>query len=306
MDVDSAISVRDLKKSYGQTKAVDGVSFSVARGEVFGLLGPNGAGKTTTVECIEGLRRPDAGEITILGWRQGPDSGKIKEIIGLQLQSTGLFPKLTVRETIGMFGTLFPRALPTEHLIELVGLGEKARTAAGSLSGGQRQRLTVALALVNDPEIVFLDEPTTGLDPQARRALWDVVRDLRHRGKTVVLTTHYMEEAEELCDRVAVVDKGRIIELGSPAALVSKHFRESAIELAASAAPPLEELARLSGVSRVLTEDGHVTLYTSDVPATMAGLLSATTEGSGLRDLNVRRASLEDVFLKITGRRIRS
>lgn len=186
-----------------------------------------------------------------------------------------------------------------------MGLREKANTASKSLSGGQRQRLSLALALVNDPEVVFVDEPTTGLDPQARRALWDVVRELKRRGKAVLLTTHYMEEAEELCDRVAVVDHGRIIAEGTPAALIAEHFAETAIELAAEG-QRLDRLQALPGVARLLTEDGHVTLYSNDVPRTIAGLIALTPDGRGLRELRIRQATLEDVFLKLTGRRIRS
>jgi len=305
MSSDIAIGVVDLRKRYGANTAVDGITFAVGAGEVFGLLGPNGAGKTTTVECIEGLRQPDGGTVTVMGLAQGKEGGKIKEIIGVQLQSTGLYPRLNVRETLDLFATFYPRALPTDRLIELVGLREKARATTNSLSGGQRQRLSVALALVSDPLVIFLDEPTTGLDPQARRGLWDVVRDLKRQGKTVLLTTHYMEEAEELCDRVAVVDRGRIIELGSPAALVNKHFQETAIEFDAGAVP-LEQLHSLAGVRRLLSEDGRVTLYSDDVPRTMAGLLGTSGGRAGFHNLTVRQATLEDVFLKITGRRIRS
>ena len=302
----TALAVSDLVKRYGQNTVVDEISFAVPRGEVFGLLGPNGAGKTTTVECIEGLRHADGGEIKVLGLRQGHEGERIKPLIGVQLQSTGLYPRLNVRELIALFATFFPRSLPVEELIDTVGLREKACTPSRGLSGGQRQRLSLALALVNDPEVVFLDEPTTGLDPQARRGLWDVVRDLRRRGKTVLLTTHYMEEAEELCDRVAIVDKGRIIAEGSPLALIREHFQETAIEFALTAQSPLERLRGLPGVARLLTEDGRVTLYSGDAPQTVAGLLALAQGSERLRDLTIRRATLEDVFLKLTGRRIRS
>jgi ABC-2 type transport system ATP-binding protein len=302
-----SITVQDLHKSYGDTAAVAGVSFEVASGEVFGLLGPNGAGKTTTVECLLGLREPDSGNITVLGMEHDTDAREIKERIGAQLQTTGLYPKLTVRELIDLFGSLFPRAHSTESVVEMVGLQEKARTLSKNLSGGQRQRLAVALALVNDPDLIFLDEPTTGLDPQARRGLWDVIRGLQAAGKTVLLTTHYMEEAEQLCDRVAVVDHGRIIALDTPEALINHHFRETAIEFVAVGEPPREALTALPGVTHTLFENGRPTLYSTDVPRTMAGLFDlVTAEELAFKDMTVRQATLEDVFLKLTGRRIRA
>jgi ABC-2 type transport system ATP-binding protein len=303
----TAVSVQDLHKQYGDLRAVDGASFAIASGEVFGLLGPNGAGKTTTVECILGLRQPDAGQITVLGMEHGAQSRQIKARIGAQLQTTGLYPRLTARELVGLFAQLFPRALPTDEVLGLVGLEEKARTQSADLSGGQRQRLAVALALVNDPDLVFLDEPTTGLDPQARRKLWDVIRDLKEAGKTVLLTTHYMEEAEQLCDRVAVMDHGQVIALDTPPALIHQHFQETAIEFVALGEPPRERLAALPGVTQSLFENGRPTLYSSDVPRTMAGLFDlVTADALSFRDVTVRQATLEDVFLKLTGRRIRS
>ena len=303
----TAVNVQDLHKQYGDVRAVDGASFAIASGEVFGLLGPNGAGKTTTVECILGLRQPDAGQITVLGMEHGAQSRQIKARIGAQLQTTGLYPRLTARELVCLFGQLFPRALPAGEVLELVGLEEKARARSVDLSGGQRQRLAVALALVNDPDLVFLDEPTTGLDPQARRKLWDVIRDLKGTGKTVLLTTHYMEEAEQLCDRVAVMDHGQVIALDTPPALIRQHFRETAIEFVALGEPPRERLAALPGVTQSLFENGRPTLYSTDVPRTMAGLFDLVTAGMlGFKDVTVRQATLEDVFLKLTGRRIRS
>ncbi len=302
-----AIEVHDLCKRYGDTLAADGVTFSIAAGEIFGLLGPNGAGKTTTVECILGLRRPDAGRIVVLGMEHGALSRQIRARVGAQLQTTGLYPRLTVRELVDLFACLFPRALPTDEVIEMVGLQEKAGTRSKDLSGGQRQRLAVALALVNDPDLIFLDEPTTGLDPQARRGLWDVIRAQKRAGKTVLFTTHYMEEAEQLCDRVAVMDHGRIIALDTPEALINRHFQETAIEFVPLGEPPHERLTALPGVTQMILEDGHPTLYSTDVPRTMAGLFELVTEGRlAFKDMTVRRATLEDVFLKLTGRRIRA
>ena len=303
----TAVDVRDLRKRYGDTVAADGVTFAVAAGEILGLLGPNGAGKTTTVECILGLRQPDSGNITVLGMEHGAQSRQIKARIGAQLQTTGLYPRLTVRELVHLFARLFPTARPVDEVIEQVGLQEKAKTKSKDLSGGQRQRLAVALALVNDPDLIFLDEPTTGLDPQARRRLWDVVRELKRAGRTVLLTTHYMDEAEQLCDRVAVMDHGRIIAMDTPEALINQHFQETAIEFVAMGEPPRERLATLPGVTQMLLENGRPTLYTTDVPRTMAGLFELVAAGAlAFKDMTVRQATLEDVFLKLTGRRIRA
>ena len=303
----TAVDVQDLQKRYGEVRALDGATFALASGEVFGLLGPNGAGKTTAVECILGLRRPDAGRITVLGLEHGAGSRQIKARTGAQLQTTGLYPRLSAREVVELFGRLFPRALPAGQVLELVGLEEKAGARSADLSGGQRQRLAVALALVNDPDLVFLDEPTTGLDPQARRQLWDVIRGLQAAGKTVLLTTHYMEEAEQLCDRVAIMDHGRIIALDTPAALIRRHFQETAIEFVALGEPPRQRLAALPGVRQSLFENGRPTLFSIDVPRTMAGLFDLVTEDAlQFQDMTVRQATLEDVFLKLTGRRIRS
>jgi ABC-2 type transport system ATP-binding protein len=303
--MENAIEVNGLKKHYGRTAAVDGLTFNVTAGEIFGLLGPNGAGKTTTVECLLGLRTADEGDILLLGMMRADQSHVIRARLGVQLQTTGLLPQLTAREQVRFFADLFPRALPVDDLIARVGLTEAAKTFTRALSGGQKQRLAVALALVNDPDLLFLDEPTTGLDPQARRALWDLVRGLQGAGKTVLLTTHYMEEAELLCDRVAIVDHGRIIELGTPKELIGKYFYETAIEF--SAPPDLlrEPLMALPAVSQVRFDNGHVTLYSTDVPRTMATLFELAL-ASTFHDMSVRKATLEDVFLKLTGRRIRA
>ncbi len=302
-----SVEVHDLCKRYGDTLAADDVTFSVAPAEIFGLLGPNGAGKTTTVECILGLRKPDSGMVSVLGLKHGAQSRQIRARVGAQLQTTGLYPRLTVRELVDLFAHFFPKARPTDEVIELVGLQEKAKTLSKDLSGGQRQRLAVALALVNDPDLVFLDEPTTGLDPQARRRVWDMVRALKRTGKTVLFTTHYMEEAEQLCDRVAVMDHGRIIALDTPEALINQHFQETAVEFVALGEPPRAQLAALPGVTQTLFENGHPTLYTTDVPRTMVGLFELVSAGALVfKDMTVRQATLEDVFLKLTGRRIRA
>src|SRR4051794_14614986 len=304
-----AIQVEDLKKYYGQTKAVDGVSFCVEQGEVFGMLGPNGAGKSTTTEIIEGLRPPDSGKVEVLGLDIKRHAQQIKGRIGVQLQTTALYPRLTVREVLDLFATFFPgETVGTDTLIDTVGLREKERTLCRDLSGGQRQRLSVALALINKPQIVFLDEPTTGLDPQARRVMWDTIRSIQKSGSTVFMTTHYLEEAETLCDRVAVVDMGKIVALDTPDALIKQYFHETVVEFDLSGDPPPEGTFRsLKGVTRPgLRENRHLTLYTDDTTATLGGLTDLAETGAIKFDaLNVRRATLEDVFLKITGKRIR-
>lgn len=301
----SAIVAEDLRKHYGKTKAVDGISFTVGAGEVFGMLGPNGAGKSTTIEMIEGLRSADAGSVSVLGLRQPKDASQIKRRIGIQLQTTALYPRLTVTEILDLFHTFFPgrKTISTRELIRIVDLDEKKDTRSKALSGGQKQRLSVALALVNDPEILFLDEPTTGMDPQARRQLWDVIERLKAQGKTILLTTHYMEEAAQLCDRVAIVDHGKIIELGAPADLVQRHFSEIAIQFQAVGSP--DDYRSLDGVTHVAAEDGTISVYTADVPRTMAALLAREAASGTLRNLNVHTATLEDVFLKLTGRALR-
>lgn len=302
----NAIEVNDLRKQYGDLKAVDGISLTVQAGEVFGILGPNGAGKTTAVECIEGLRQPDGGRVQVLGMSHDTKSAAIKERLGVQLQSAGLFPRLTVRETVDLFAAFFPRTLPAVELLDLVGLSDKTGAATKDLSGGQRQRLNIALALVGDPDIVFLDEPTATMDPAARRVVWGIVRELKAKGRTVVLTTHYMEEAARLCDRVAVIDHGRLIAEGNPDDLVRSHFPETAIEFTAPQGVSLDQLQRLAAVARVLTEDGNVTLFSTDVPVTMGQLLElAQSYGFALDRFTVRSATLEDLFLRLTGRKIR-
>jgi ABC-2 type transport system ATP-binding protein len=303
---ETVIRVRDVRKAYGAVRAVDGISFEVVSGEVFGLLGPNGAGKTTTVEMLEGLRKPDGGELEILGIDAVNQPDALKERIGVTLQTAELYPKLTVIEVLDLFRSFYARTLPTAQLIEFLDLGERSRALTKELSGGQRQRLAVALALVNDPEVVFLDEPTTGLDPAARRSLWDLIERLREQGKTILLTTHYMEEAEHLCDRLAIMDHGRILEMGTSAELIDRRFKERAVRFDAIPAIDDAELARLPAVTSVKHDDQTIWLYTSDVPDTIAGLL-ALTEARGVEpeNLTIRKATLEDVFLDLTGRALR-
>ncbi|MBM7843365.1 ABC transporter ATP-binding protein [Herpetosiphon giganteus] len=302
----TAIQVENLVKIYGPLRAVDGISFDVANGEVFGMLGPNGAGKSTTTEMIEGLRKPDGGSIHVLGHDVVKNVEPIKQRIGIQLQTTSLFQKLTTRELVKLFASFYKNTLPIDEVIGLVNLEEKVNTPSKALSGGQRQRLAVAIALINDPDIIFLDEPTTGLDPQARRSMWDVVSNLQKRGKTVFLTTHYMEEAERLCDRVAVVDHGKIIALGKPQALIHDNFDETALEFSNDEQLPESLLANLPGVERVQNENGITTIYSKGVARTTNALMALVErQQTELRGFTIRAATLEDVFLKLTGRRIR-
>ena len=300
------IRVTDLRKTYGQTRAVDGVSFDVRQSEVFGLLGPNGAGKTTTVEILEGLRAPDSGGVNVLGIDVARHPDALKERIGVSLQTAALYPKLTVVEVLDLFRSFYRRGRSTGELVSLLDLGEKRDTRTKELSGGQRQRLAVALALVNDPEVVFLDEPTTGMDPAARRSLWEIVRGLQSSGKTILLTTHYMEEAEVLCDRLAIMDHGRILEAGTVNQLIDSRYKERAVRFDGVAGLEDARLAAFPGVSAVKHENGEVLLFTRDVPATIGAVLEAT-EALGVepQNLAVRRATLEDVFLDLTGRALR-
>jgi len=300
------IRVRGLVKRYGDLVAVDGIDFDVAPGEIFGLLGPNGAGKTTTVEILEGLRSPDGGQVSVLGVDVSHGADAIKPRIGVSLQTASMYPKLTVAEVIDLFRSFYPHSRPTDELIDMLELGERRDARTKDLSGGQHQRLAVALALVNDPELVFLDEPTTGLDPAARRALWDLVRGLKAAGRSVLLTTHYMEEAEILCDRLAIMDHGHILELGTVDELISKRFHEHAVRFDAVDGLDDEQLGGLAAVTSVKHDDDAVLLYSRDVAATVGALLALTASRDiEPKNLGIRRATLEDVFLDLTGRALR-
>jgi ABC-2 type transport system ATP-binding protein len=300
------IRVRGLTKRYGDIQAVAGIDFDVAPGQVFGLLGPNGAGKTTTVEILEGLREPDGGEVRVLGVDVSHGADALKARIGVSLQTAALYPKLTVTELIDLFRSFYPRSRPTDELIDALELGERRDAQSQVLSGGQRQRLSVALALVNDPELVFLDEPTTGLDPAARRSLWDIIGGLKAEGRSVLLTTHYMEEAEILCDRLAIMDHGRILEMGTVDELVTRHFHERAVRFDRLEGLRHEDLAALPAVASVKEDDREVLVYTRDVGPTIGALLAlADSRGLEPQNLAIRRARLEDVFLDLTGRALR-
>ncbi|TET95386.1 MAG: ABC transporter ATP-binding protein [Dehalococcoidia bacterium] len=300
------LSVEGLTKRYGSLVAVDGISFQVRGGEMFGIVGPNGAGKTTTLEMIEGLRTPDAGRITLLGLDAVRQRQAVQERIGVQLQSQALWPDLTVEETLKTFRALFRRRVPLEGLLERFSLVDKRRSLVRALSGGQKQRLSVATALVNDPEAVFLDEPTTGLDPQARHSFWDLIRDMRRQGKTVIVTTHYMEEAEALCQRVAIMDQGRIMALDTPRQMIRELAFDNTVECSFDGPVERERLLALPAVRDVRSEDGAYFLFTNDVSATLAGLMGLTDDGGQrVQGLQVRTATLEDVFISLTGRRLR-
>jgi ABC-2 type transport system ATP-binding protein len=302
-----AIAVDGLEKRYGDVHAVAGVSFAVAQGETFGILGPNGAGKTTTLEMIEGLTRPDAGSIEILGEPVWPNPTRIQGRIGVQLQKNAMFENLTAAELLDLFGRFYGVALEgrASRLLALVGLEEKAESQARQLSGGQQQRLAIALALVHDPEIVFLDEPTTGLDPQARRNLWDVISAVAAENRTVVLTTHYLDEAETLCDRVAIMDGGRIIALDSPQALIDGLRGRSRVVFEGEGIGR-DELAALDGVQGVTVADGTYELTSMEPQRTLLGLIAlAEAHKVEMRGLAVRQPTLEDVFLDATGTEFR-
>ena len=301
-----AVVINNLTKRYGSLVAVDGVSFSVAREEVFGLLGPNGAGKTTTVEMIEGLRKPDSGTITVEGIDALKEIARIKEIIGVQLQSTTLHDQIKVREVLELFGKYYRNSLPASRLMEEFGLTDKQNSYIKSLSGGQKQRVALALALVNDPLILFLDEPTTGLDPQARRNVWDTVEELRRSGKTVILTTHYMEEAEALCNRVGIMDHGRIIAIGTPAQLVREIGLDSAVVFTCQPRQAQIILENVTGITRSTENKGTYTVFTSPPSATLQEIASIANQNEiVLEGLTLKRANLEDVFITLTGRNLR-
>jgi ABC-2 type transport system ATP-binding protein len=306
----ATISVRDLRKSYGPVHAVDGVSFEVEQGEFFGILGPNGAGKTTTLEIIEGLREADSGEVVVLGRHPWPRDPSLLPQIGVQLQASSFFELLTAREQLRTFASLYGiSADRADAMLEVVGLEDQAGTRTEKLSGGQAQRLSIACALVHNPVLLFLDEPTGALDPQARRNLWDLLRKISAEGRTVVLTTHHMDEAEVLCNRVAIMDHGKILQLGPPAALIRQLDQPLRISVESGLLPAGEARAlavaggdRL-GAADAVTDDGvSLTIATHDPKAVLAGL----AERNALTGLRVSGATLEDVFLELTGREYRA
>ncbi|MFO7928865.1 MAG: ABC transporter ATP-binding protein [Candidatus Humimicrobiaceae bacterium] len=301
------VEVKNLSKHYGSLAAVDGISFDIGKGEIFGLLGPNGAGKTTTVEIIEGLRKADGGSVFVCGMDALREPGRIKEIIGVQLQSTSMYDRIRVKEAIDLFGSYYRKAIPSPKILDLVSLNEKKNAYYISLSGGQKQRVAIALALVNDPEVLFLDEPTTGLDPQARRNVWEIIENLKKKGKTIILTTHYMEEAEKLCDRVGIIDRGKIIAADTPDNLISNAGLDSWVEFKASEEDFKVIASSLKGINKSLRdESGKYIVYTKNSSALLKDLVRFTGGNDiSIDHISTRKASLEDVFLKMTGRKLR-
>jgi len=302
----TAIHVAGIRKAYGAQVAVDDVSFEVVSGEIFGLIGPNGAGKTTTMECVEGLRAPDRGTISVLSLDPFRDSYRLQDRIGVQLQEAQLQKRVKVWEAVHLWAALYPRPIDGDRLLDQLGLSDKRNAWFMTLSGGQKQRLFVALALINDPEVVFLDELTTGLDPQARRAIWDLIRDIRERGKTVFLTTHLMEEAERLCDRVAIIDHGRIIDIDSPAGLVGRHCPERTVFLSAADTAATERFHTVSGVETVDRDDTRYTIRGRGDDLVTALIRCLSENQITVTDFRTVMPTLEDVFLKLTGHSIRN
>ena len=309
---DPALSIKGLRKAFADVAAVDGVDLEITRGECFGLLGPNGAGKTTTIEICEGLTAPDAGTVSLLGLNWLRAARELRQRIGVQLQETQFPEKLTVEETLRLFRSFYRRGMTVEDVIGLAQLEEKRRSRVGTLSGGQKQRLAMACALVGDPELLFLDEPTTGLDPQARRHLWDLVDHLRNAGRTIILTTHYMDEAERLCDRVAIMDHGRIISLGTPQQLIASvggdHIVEFAVTTRDPDSNPLDGavLTAIPGIQSHRVDAGLHQLSVGELHTTVPRIFSVLAElGLHPSEFRTHSATLEDVFVRLTGRNLR-
>jgi ABC-2 type transport system ATP-binding protein len=302
---DPAVHVAAIRKTYGRTVAVDEVSFDVQTGEIFGLIGPNGAGKTTTMECVEGLRTPDRGVISVLGLDPIRHLYLLQERIGVQLQEAQLQKRIKVREAVAFWASLYRKPVDSDRLMEQLGLSDRRNAWFMTLSGGQKQRLFIALALINDPELVFLDELTTGLDPQARRAIWDLVRGIRQRGKTVVLTTHLMEEAERLCDRVAIIDHGRIIDMGAPAELVRRHCPERTVIIVTEDSTAPERFRAIPRVQSVSSQGLQLTIRGPGGDLVTDVIHCLAEHRIRVIDFRTEFPTLEDVFLKLTGHMIR-
>jgi len=306
--MDPIVQVEKLRKTYGATVAVDEVSFEVREGEIFGMVGPNGAGKTTTIECLEGLRKPDQGMVRVLGVDPQRESHILRERTGMQLQQSNLPERMKVWEALDLYSSFYPKAADWKELLVQLGLEEKRNTSFSKLSGGQKQRLFIALALLPDPQLVFLDELTTGLDPQARHAIWDLVRDVRSKGKTILLTTHFMEEAERLCDRVAILDHGRIVALDTPAALIRGLEVEERVVFNLDGTLLAGFEKALSGAVRLEVQGERVVVHGKNgrkVPLVSEVVSLLTNQGIQFRDLRTEQPTLEDVFLSLTGREMR-
>jgi ABC-2 type transport system ATP-binding protein len=299
------IQVSKIRKTYGKTVALDDVSFDVEQGEIFGLIGPNGAGKTTTMECVEGLRRPDRGTISVMSLDPIRDARALQQKVGVQLQQAQLQKRIKVREAIDLWASLYPRPVDADALLERLGLADKRQAWFMTLSGGQKQRLFIALALIHDPDVVLLDELTTGLDPQARRAIWGLVREIRSRGKTVFLTTHLMEEAERLCDRVAIVERGRVIDIGTPIGLVRRHCPTQTVVLETIDATAAARFPAIPGVESVAWQDSHCTIRGSGGDLVTHVIQCLAEHRIRVTDFRTELPNLEDVFLTLTGHSIR-
>lgn len=302
MSSEFSIEVNDLTKSYDGQTVVDHICFNVKKGQVFGFLGPNGAGKTTTLEMIEGLRKPDAGEVRINGMELHSNLKKIRSLIGVQLQSSAIDDRIRVGEVIELFGSYYNRSVDVDALLELVKLTEKKRSFQKDLSGGQRQRMSFALSIVNDPEIIFLDEPTTGLDPQSRRNLWELIETMRTKGKTIVLTTHYMDEAEKLCDDIAVIDHGKIITQGTPNTLINQLDADRVVDIRTKQDTDVKTLLN---TATLVEQHGDITeIYSEQIKATLDEIFKHP-DVFDIDTLHIRKATLEDVFIHLTGRSLR-
>ena len=301
----SIIEVAGIRKTYRHTVAVDDVSFAVEEGEIFGLIGPNGAGKTTTMECVEGLRTPDRGSISVLSLHPIHDARVLQQKVGVQLQQAQLQKRIKVSEAIDLWASLYRHAVDGNALLERLGLADKRHAWFMTLSGGQKQRLFIALALIHDPDVVLLDELTTGLDPQARRAIWDLVREIRSRGKTVLLTTHLMEEAERLCDRVAIVERGRVIDIGTPAGLVRRHCPTQTVVLETTDSSAAERFQSIGGVQSISWQDGRCTIRGNSGDLVTHVIQCLAEHRIRVTDFRTELPNLEDVFLTLTGHSIR-
>ena len=302
----AVIQVKNLKKSYGKIKAVDDISFEIYEQEIFGLVGPNGAGKTTAIECIEGLRKPNSGDLMVLDLNPTSNGRALRNMIGIQLQESQLPARIKVWEAMSLFSSFYNKNIESEPLLKDLGLEEKKKSYFDKLSGGQKQRLFIALSLINDPQLIFLDELTTGLDPQARRTTWDLISSVRNKGKTIFLTTHFMEEAEKLCDRVAIMDKGKIIALDTPVNLIKDIATETRLRFSVTESPELDLLDNIKSISKYEKSGSNITIYGHDKGMVKDVVNFLVNRNIDFYDLQTEQSTLEDVFLALTGKQIRN
>ena len=302
----AVIQVKNLKKSYGKIKAVDDISFEIYEQEIFGLVGPNGAGKTTAIECIEGLRKPNSGDLMVLDLNPTSNGRALRNMIGIQLQESQLPARIKVWEAMSLFSSFYKKNIESEPLLKDLGLEEKKKSYFDKLSGGQKQRLFIALSLINDPQLIFLDELTTGLDPQARRTTWDLISSVRNKGKTIFLTTHFMEEAEKLCDRVAIMDKGKIIALDTPVNLIKDIATETRLRFSVTESPELDLLDNIKSISKYEKSGSNITIYGHDKGMVKDVVNFLVNRNIDFYDLQTEQSTLEDVFLALTGKQIRN